>query len=95
MTWDIREGKDAEYNDFVVNEFIPRGKRLGLHDIQFWYTTYGDCEQIQASATTPNQEQMDNILASDGWDELCVGLSDYVEKITQKVVKASRSDFQL
>lgn len=94
LKWNIREGKELEYNDFVVNDFIPRVKRLGMRDIHFWYTTFGDCEQIQASGVTPTREQMDNILESEGWKELLVQLDDYVQDLSTKIVRAG-SEFQL
>lgn len=88
MTWDINRSTEAEYYEFIVNEFIPRLKRLGLNDLQFWYTTYGDCEQIQASGITNTRQQMDNILTSDDWTTLQQRLVEYVSRYRRKVVVA-------
>lgn len=94
MRWDIDSNKESEYYDFVVNEFIPRAKRLGLANIQFWYTTYGNCEQIQASGITNSQDQMQNILRSEDWSNLTARLNDLVRDYDQKVIAAT-DGFQL
>lgn len=90
MTWDIRVGIESEYSEFVVNEFIPRMNRLGLGDIEFWYTRYGESKQIQASGITPSLTQMNNVLHSGEWQNLQDRLDEYVANYSQKLVKASR-----
>lgn len=88
LSWDINRNSEAEYYEFVVNEFIPRAKRLGIIDIQFWYTTYGECEQIQASGVAPSLEEMETILDSEEWDDLQTRLTDYVDEYERKVIPA-------
>lgn len=90
MTWDIKTGRETEYSEFVVNEFIPRMNRLGLGDIEFWYTRYGECKQIQASGVSPTIEQMRNVLNSQEWQNLQDRLDDYVSNYSQKLIKAVR-----
>ena len=94
MIWDILEGIDSVYSDFIVHEFIPRSKRLGLIGMQFWYTSFGQCEQIQASGKTPTVDQMKIILASEEWSNLVKRLDDYVTEFNMKVVRAA-DGFQL
>lgn len=90
MTWDIKSGRETEYSEFVVNEFIPRMNRLGLGDIEFWYTRFGEGKQIQASGVLPSMEQMHNILNSREWRTLQERLDDYVSNYSQKLVRATR-----
>lgn len=94
MQWDINPGTESEYSEFIINEFIPRIKRLGLTEIQFWYTTFGDCEQIQASGIAEDNAQMQLILESDAWQEISQRLADYVEEFSAKVIR-SKNSFQL
>ena len=89
MTWDIRTGYESEYSEFVVNEFLPRLNRLGLGEIEFWYTRYGDCQQIQASGMVPSLAQMKNILNSREWKDLRKRLEDYVADYQHKIIRAS------
>lgn len=94
MQWDIIEGKETEYSDFIVHDFIPRCKRLGLEGMQFWYTSFGECEQIQASGKSPTIDQMKIILASEEWSNLVSRLNDYVTEFNLKVIRADKG-FQL
>ena len=92
--WDINAGSESEYNDFIVNEFIRRAKRLGLQDLQFWYTSYGVCEQILASGMTESEEQMQRIIRSEEWATLETRLRDLVTNYGRKLVRAG-GGFQL
>lgn len=94
MRWDIRSEQESEYSEFVANEFIPRVNRLGLAEIQAWYTVYGDCEQILVSGITQTREQMKYILGSDEWERLRDRLDDLVTNFELKVISAS-AGFQL
>ena len=94
MRWDIQPEQEAEYSDFVANEFIPRINKLGLVEIQAWYTVYGDCEQILVSGVTQTMEQMNYILGSDEWDLLRGRLDELVDNFNVKVVPAT-AGFQI
>lgn len=94
MRWDIQSEQEAEYSDFVANEFIPRINKLGLVEIQAWYTVYGDCEQILVSGVTQTIEQMNYILGSDEWDRLRGRLDELVDNFDIKVVPAT-AGFQI
>ena len=89
MQWDIDDSKESDYYDFVVNEFIPRIQRLGMGDIEFWFTTFGECEQIHASGIMADQMQATLIMQSDEWDDLQTRLGDMVENYEQKLIKAT------
>ena len=94
MRWDILKGKESEYSEFVVNDFIPRCKRLGLAEMQFWYTAFGTCEQIQASGKADDLGKMETIMSSEEWSNLLSLLDDYVTEFSLKVIR-SEPGFQL
>ena len=94
MKWNVSTGSESEYSEYIVNEFIPRIQRMGLRDLQFWYTSYGDCEQIQASGIAQTEEQMRKILMSEEWVQLEQRLDDMVTNLSSKVIKAT-GGFQL
>lgn len=94
MTWDILPGREQDYFEFVVRDFIPGLQGLGMEPSDAWYTMYGDQPQIMAAAQIDSMPALRSILDSEGWDGLTGRLLDYVENFDFKVVE-SRGGFQL
>jgi len=95
LRWDIRPETESEYFEFMVSEFIPAINRLGISDIQAWYTLYGDCEQIHFSGIAGNKDQMFNILQSETWDTLKDRLTGLVNNFSEKVIENANGGFQI
>ncbi|MDX1600335.1 MAG: hypothetical protein R3191_02355 [Anaerolineales bacterium] len=89
MTWDILPGREQEYFEFVVREFVPGMQRLGIQPTEAWYTTYGDRPQILTGGVTESMDQMQAALSTEDWQELRESLMEYVTNFEWKVVKAS------
>lgn len=89
MRWDIRPETESEYFEFLVHEFIPGMTRLGIAEIQVWYTAYGNGEQKLASGVTRSLDQMQEILKSEEWQRLTDKLDNYVDNYSQKVIPAT------
>lgn len=97
MNWDIKPGKDQDYFEFVVREWVPATSRLGLKTIGAWYTVYSrDNKQpkIMAEALAEDLGAMREILVSTEWTTIQERLMEYVENYTQKVVPTT-GDFQV
>lgn len=94
MTWDILPGREQEYFEFVVRDFIPGLQNLGMQPSDAWYTMYGEQPQIMAGAEIDSMDALQRILESPQWDELMDRLLEYVNNFDYKVVP-SRSGFQL
>ncbi len=94
MTWDILPGKEQEYFEFVVREFIPNIQNLGLEPSDAWFTVYGEQPQIMAAIRASNLQLLKKILVSNGWERLTHQLLDYVEDLKYKIVE-DRPGFQI
>lgn len=94
MTWDIQAGREQDYFEFVVREFLPNVQRLGLEPSDAWFTMYGDQPQILASVVSPTKPRLVSVLDSSDWQKLMTRLMDYVENFNYKIVPA-RSGFQM
>lgn len=94
MTWDIVPGREQEYFEFVVRDFIPSIEKMGLEPSDAWFTMYGDQPQIMAAAQAPTITKINNVLKSKEWESLTRQFLDYVEEFNFKVVHA-RPGFQL
>lgn len=89
MTWDILPGREQEYFEFVVREFVPGMQRLGIQPTEAWYTTYGDRPQILTGGVTDSLGDMKDALSSDDWSVLRDSLMEYVTNFDWKIVRAT------
>lgn len=89
MSWDIKDGRDSEYFEFVVREFVPGITRLGLQPTEAWFTIHGDCPQVLTGGITENLASMKRILDSEEWAALHERLLEFVENYRQKIVRAT------
>lgn len=94
MTWDILPGREQDYFEFVVRDFIPSVQRLGMEPSDAWFTMYGEQPQILAAVQVSSMNTLQRILGSSDWENLSRRLLDYVENFDYKVVQA-RSGFQI
>jgi hypothetical protein len=94
MTWDILPGREQEYFEFVVRDFIPGIQRMGMEASDAWFTMYGNQPQILAAIQMPTITALQQTLDSDEWKELKQRLLDYVNNLNFKIVQG-RSGFQL
>ncbi len=94
MTWDMIPGREQEYFEFLVREFVPGLQRLGVEPTEAWYTTYGEGPQMLAGFVAENHEVMQQALATGEWAELRNQLFEYVINFNSKVVKMT-GGFQL
>ena len=93
MTWDIVPGREQEYFEFVVREFVPGVKRLGFELTDAWMTAYGEQPQILVGASLPNFSKARQIIRSTDWKNLHSQLLELVTNYQFKLVTA-RGSFQ-
>ncbi len=94
MTWDILSGREQEYFEFIVRDWIPGLQRLGMEPSDAWFTMYGSRPQIMTSVQVPSLGSLQDTLAQADWKEITQRLLEYVENFDYKVVQA-RSGFQM
>lgn len=89
MTWDIVPGREQEYFEFVVREFVPGMQRLGIQPTEAWYTTYGERPQILTGGVAPDRATLDEALESESWTLLKDRLQEFVTNFDLRLVRAS------
>jgi hypothetical protein len=94
MTWDIMPGREQDYFEFVVREFLPGMQNMGLEPSDAWFTVYGSQPQIMVAAQMDSQDAMVKLLSTPEWSGLTNRLLDYVVNFQLKIVEA-RSRFQM
>ncbi len=94
LSWDILPGREQEYFEFVVRDFIPGIQALGLEPSDAWLTIYGDQPQILTGVQIKSLNSLNAIMASQEWDQMIVKLLDYVDNLQIKTVKV-KPGFQM
>ncbi len=94
MRWNVRQEMESEYFEFLVHELIPAMNKLGITDIQVWYTAYGECEQKMAEGIAESTDDMLHIMRTGEWVQLTDKLQGFVRDFSQKVIPATRG-FQI
>ena len=89
MTWDIIQGREQEYFEFVVREFVPGIQRLGIQPTEAWYTTYGRRPQILTGVVADTLARMELALGTEDWRRLRDQLLDYVTNFESRIVRAT------
>ena len=87
MSWDIKQGQENDFFEFIMREFAPGIMKMGLKTTEVWYTIYGDGPQMQTEAVTEDLETMRRIIGSSEWEKLHSKLLRYVTNFRQKVVR--------
>lgn len=94
MTWNIRNGLEDEYFEFVMQEFAPGLLELGIQPTDAWYTAYGNRPQILTGGVADDLGSLRAALSTKKWRELKLELLTYVTDYNQKTIRAS-GGFQL
>lgn len=94
LSWDILPGREQEYFEFVVREFIPGIQAMGLEPNDAWLTIYGEQPQILTGINIANASVLNKALTSQEWDRMIARLLDYVDNLKIKTVKA-KPGFQM
>ena len=89
MTWDMVPGREQEYFEFLVREFVPGMQKLGIQPSEAWYTTYGDAPQMLTGFVGEDVDVMRNALETEEWATLSERLFEFVTNFKSKVVQAT------
>ena len=94
MRWNVRPDMESEYFEFLVHELIPAMNKLGINEIQVWYTAYGECEQKMTEGVSESTDDLLRIMRTTEWHNLTDKLKGFVLDFNQKVIPATRG-FQI
>ncbi len=85
MSWDIKEGQEQEYFEFVVRRFMPGVQKMGMALSDAWVTIYGDHPQILVGAVVSGLDKAQLIITSEEWEKLNQRLQSYVKNYEIKL----------
>ena len=94
MTWNILSNSEQEYFEFMISNFLPEIKQLGILPVDIWYTMYGDQPQIMVTSRIQSHAALNGAMASKEWQRLLESLMEFVENYSYKIISA-QTGFQL
>jgi hypothetical protein len=94
MFWDILPGREEDYFEFHVREFVPALEQMGLFLHEAWLTVYGESPRLMAEAVISNLTRAKGVLTSDEWSDVGLQLADFVENFQYKVIP-NRTSWQM
>jgi hypothetical protein len=94
MSWDILPGREEDYFEFHIRQFVPALEGLGVALSEAWLTVYGDQPRLLAEALIPNLDSARKVLGSNAWEDLGREMDELVENFDYKLVPA-RPGFQI
>ncbi len=94
MFWNIREGKEPDYLEFLTQEFAKAIIAMGIQPTDAWYAVWGKGHQVLAGGTAEDLEAMERALASKEWRAFRDRLEQLVTGFDFKVVE-QEGGFQL
>ncbi len=93
ISYDVLPDVQEDYRQFMLGEFVPKARGMGLEMYGVWHTAYGEYPNRLASFVAETMEALETILDSDEWRLLEVKLGRYTANYTTKVVRF-RASFQ-
>ncbi|MGI5916136.1 MAG: hypothetical protein ACOX9A_06770 [Anaerolineae bacterium] len=87
MTWNIREGKETEYLEFLTRDFTRSIMNMGIQPTDAWYAVWGQGPQVLAGGVADDLDAMKQALNSDEWKEFIEKLQELVVEFKYKVVE--------
>jgi hypothetical protein len=84
--WDLLPGKQAEYADFIREDFFPTLKNLGVQVVAGWYMLVGKGPHIVIEGTTQDVYAIDKIVTSTAFKAMHTRLSNMVQNYMSRIM---------
>lgn len=91
--WTVIHDRRKDYEQFLINTFIPNINKLGLHTVAGWCVLVGAYSEIVFECVSNDLDQLDQALQDKKYKEMKSQLLHYVKNYKTKVlVKTGKID---
>lgn len=87
ISYDMREGREQDCQEYLVNKLAPGLAKLGFRVSDVWYTIWGNSPQITSGGDVENLDKARAIFLSSDWQRLAEGMSELAINFNVKVVR--------
>ena len=92
ISYDMREGREQECQDYLVNKLAPGLAKLGLRISDVWYTVWGNSPQITGGGEMEDIEKVRSIFSSREWGRLAEGMEELTTNFRVQVTRGRSSE---
>ena len=87
ITYDINEGSQEGYYQFVLRELVPAMQSMGLYMLEVYHTAYGPYPLRQLEFVSENVETIYKAMKTDKWRAIQEKFGTYTCNYRQKIVR--------
>lgn len=95
ISYDMREGREQEAQEYLVNKLAPGLAKLGVRVSDVWYTVWGNSPQITSGGEVEDLEKVRTILSSREWNKLAEGMEELTRNFRVQVTRGRESKIDL
>lgn len=92
ITYDMREGREQECQDYLVNKLAPGLAKLGFRVSDVWYTVWGNSPQITGGGEMEDLDKIRSIFSSREWGNLAAGIEELSTNFRVQVTRGKNSE---
>lgn len=88
LTYNIKEFRLEEYYRFILQEFLPRARSIGLLMSDVWQTAYGNYPSRLVVFIAPHSDDsLKKALETDTWDSIETKLGEFVTDYERRIIR--------
>jgi hypothetical protein len=91
ISYDMREGREQEAQEYLVNKLAPGLAKLGVRVSDVWYTVWGNSPQITSGGEVEDIEKVRTIFNSREWDKLAEGMQELTTNFKVQVTRSTNT----
>jgi hypothetical protein len=84
--WDLIPGKQAEYAEFIREDFFPTLKNLGVQVVAGWYVLVGKAPHIIIEGISQDMHTIDKIVTSEPFKVIHTRLNNVVQNYMSRIM---------
>ena len=92
ITYDMREGREQECQDYLVNKLAPGLAKLGMRVSDVWSTVWGSSPQITGGGEMEDLDKVRSIFTSREWSRLAEGMEELTTNFRVQVTRGKSSE---
>lgn len=86
IVYDILPEKQESYYRYVLGEFVPALRTMGLHMTSAWHIAYGPYPERMLEFVIETREVWDKVVANPRWRTLEERLQNFTDSYSRKLI---------